>query len=182
MVEESGREFVTTPLYPPRSFVMAEQNEDVTPASITCKRTVALNTHLHVRHGISLELRNLRWLVTDQPICQLFLGHPVFEALGMHCKNILFSAANLLNGVYDAMALNQDALIDERVFLLTEGIFHGDGGADNADEKDKSIWIDLGPERSGDRNGAILQKMDKAKKAGITPDGKTRLDNFLCIF
>lgn len=47
-IEQAGSEFVTTPFGPHRTFSMASQNQTGTPATVTCKSTVARYTHLHV--------------------------------------------------------------------------------------------------------------------------------------
>lgn len=75
-IEKAAGKFVTALLDQLRRLAMAPQNEDSTLASVMYKRTVAFNTHLHVQHSNSLELRTLRWLGIDQIFGEPLLGLP----------------------------------------------------------------------------------------------------------
>lgn len=77
------------------------------------------------------------------------------------------AAADRLNEVYDATALKQHVTVDGLVSRLPEGISQGDGGDESEEDEDASDWLDLGPERPGERDVAISKKLAEAIKAGI---------------
>ena len=79
----------------PIKFSMAvnASGPDGTNAYVTCRKSVHADANLRIRHGSSLMLRNVRWVVSDQVADQVadhvLLGGPLLEALGLNTKNIL---------------------------------------------------------------------------------------------
>ena len=76
------------------------------------------------------------------------LGRPVLEALGLDCRKVLAAAADRHGGTIDVSKLvgNRIDFRRGRIGRVLEGIFHADGGADEADLDDDDGWLDLGPE------------------------------------
>lgn len=113
------------------------------PAELVITREITVDVELHIRHGTSLILRNVRWLVTDQLVGESLLGRPILEALGMDTSEILSGAAEKhYNSIlFDTTFSCDQSGCSSRVL---EGVYNADGGADDNDLDDG--WIDIGPE------------------------------------
>lgn len=114
---------------------MAARNQDGSERTISCDQAVTIDTQLHIRNGSSLILRGLRWIITSQAVGEPPIGRPVLEALGLDCHKVLAAAADRLCGTVDISALvgNQAENNSRRIGRVLDGVFHADGGADDAD-------------------------------------------------
>lgn len=113
---------------------MAANFPDGKPATITLKKAVVVETELHIRHGTALKFRGVRWLVTDQIFWDPLLGHPLLEALGLNTRNFLAAAAARNSGVVELSSLfSSDNESHGKAAHILEGVYHADGGADDAD-------------------------------------------------
>lgn len=52
----------------PRVFKMTAATSDGNLVALSCSRKVSVDTDPQIRHGSELVLRNLKWLVTDEPV------------------------------------------------------------------------------------------------------------------
>lgn len=66
-----------------RIFNMAAANANEACAKLRCRKSVSVDTELHIRHGFWLHLRNFKSLVTDQSVPASLLGWPILEALAL---------------------------------------------------------------------------------------------------
>lgn len=61
---------------------------------------------MHVRHGLTLMLRNLPWMITNQPMGEPLLDRPTMELRGLNLAEILAAAVDRLQGdIYVGSAL-----------------------------------------------------------------------------
>lgn len=60
-----------------------------------------------------------------------------------------------------------------------EGVYHSDGGSNDADLDDEDGWIDLGPEDADDKSKSLNTKLDEAKQHGMSEDRLKELKNLL---
>lgn len=98
------------------------------------QNTVIMTLEIHVRHGSTLVMRNVRWVVTSRNVCDPLLGRPTLLALGLNLMDILASAADRLNGETDLSALHYEITepSEGKVATLTdEAVFHRDKGVDD---------------------------------------------------
>ncbi len=116
-------------------------------AVVVCRRTVVCDVELRIRHGSTLTLRNVRWVIPDQHAEHVLLGRQLLEALGLNTKEVLQAACDKHHGIVnmDDILQDQEPKVGTLAKLLDDrGLFHSDGGEedyDGADEDD--IYIDL---------------------------------------
>lgn len=181
--KKSGVEHAVETLLRPRIFDMAANLPNGKRASLTCKKAVTVDTELHIRHGTALTLRGVRWLVTDQLVGDPILGRPVLEILGLNTRDILAAAAEKHCGIIDiAQILDAKTEPQGKVARILEGVFHADGGADDADLHENDGWIDLGPENEGEKLEVHQKKVSEARTRGMSEDGVKSLDRLLVEF
>lgn len=146
-IKKSGVDVQIEKLKPIRTFGMAASNPDGSKTTISCDQAVTIDTQLHIRNRSALVLRGLRWLVTPQALGEPLLGRPVLEALGLECHKVLAAAADRHGGTVDASTIigNQSDFGSDRIGRVLDGVFHADGGANDADLNDDG-WLDLDPE------------------------------------
>lgn len=109
----------------PLIFTMDAHTPDGSSSEIVCTHTITIDTVLRVHHGISLNLRSFRWIVTEQTVGEHLLGRPLLEELGLHARDILSAAADRYAGAVNVSALlNADAEHGEdRISRVLEGVF-----------------------------------------------------------
>ena len=166
----------------PRSFDMAACTPDGKRAKLVCTRALVVGAELHIRHGTAVVLCDVRWLVTDQVVGEPLLGRPLLEALGLNARNIPAAAAEKHSGVFDMSTLfgtDPEVAQEGRVSRVLEGVYHADGGADDADLDDNDGWLDLGPEDRAAKEIVLNQKISEAREKGISGKGATSLEELL---
>ena len=183
--KKAGVEHTLEDLIRPRTFYMAANLPDGKPAALTCKQVVTVDTELHIRHGSALTLRGVRWLVTNQAVGDPLLGRPILEALGLNTRDILAAAAEKHAGVVDVAALFGAGSYHKprgKVARILEGVYHADGGADDADLDENDGWLDLGPEDPSEKEKVLAQKILEAREQGMTEKGHKELQGLLPEF
>ncbi len=114
-----------------------------------------------------------------KPSVSPLLGRPLLEALGLNTRNILAAAAEKLSGAVDVSTLlgtNPEVYQDRRISRVLEGVYHADGGSDDADLDDNDGWLDLGPEDRAEKEIVLKQKLSEARAKGISAKGETSLE------
>ena len=86
-IRNSGAVIRIRPLEKEIVLNMAADAPGGTPTQIKYHSELTADTDIHVRHGSSLRIRNLRWLVTKKRLAEPLLGCPLLEALSLDtCK------------------------------------------------------------------------------------------------
>lgn len=149
-------------------------------AEIVCNRTAIIHLELHVRHGTTLVLRNLRWVITKQNVGEPLLGRPTLGTLGFNCADILASAADRLNGETDLVDPHPELIpnVEGKVARLTqESVFHSDRGVEDLEVDEECL--DMG-EGDPDEKAAATEKLIKeALENGISSKGAAELQNLV---
>ncbi len=176
-IKDSGAAVSVNDLRPPHRYAMAAKSlETGQDAYIKCTHTATIDVELHVRHGTTLILRNLKWLVTEQRVREPLLGRPTLEALGLNTANILAAAADKHGGEVDAAMFSEPHIgVGGRVArTVSDGVFHSDGGADDQDDDDLD-WSDFGNDDPREKAAALERLIQDAKEKGISPEGEREL-------
>lgn len=87
-LRNAGVDHIVEDLPRTRTFHMAANLPDGTPASLTCSQVVTVDAELHIRHGSALALLGVRWLVTKQAVGEPLLGRPFLESLVLNTRDI----------------------------------------------------------------------------------------------
>lgn len=101
-IDGTGADIEVQKLNRPRMFEMAPATPDGRRTTLTCTKTACINMEIKIRHGSALVLRNLRWLISEQPLSDPLLGRPLLKALGPNTRRLLAAAPNRFAGSIDA--------------------------------------------------------------------------------
>ncbi len=139
-----------------------------------------MSVELHIRHGKTLVLRNVQWLVTDQGCTESLLSRPVFERIGLVARDVIEKAADRLGGEVDVSELGTgDNNVQGRISRITEeGVYHSNGGVDENDTLDEE-WCDFGEDGEDEKRDALNDAVRKAVDAGISEHGRDVLKSML---
>lgn len=74
--------------------------------------------------------------------------------------------------VFDALkdAMDTSSNKQAKVCRVLDGVYHSDGGYDEAQNEHENCWLDLGPESPEERKSAINARIADAIIAGISED------------
>lgn len=74
---------------------MEATTKDGEDAQLVWNRAIPLYTELQIRHGSSIMIRNLRWLLTAQKLAEQHLGRPLLEELRLNTRELLEAVRQL---------------------------------------------------------------------------------------
>ena len=119
----------------PRNFEMAATTAEGKTATIICRQVATIDTEVHIRHGTSLVLHNVRWFVTDRKVGEPLLGRPLLDALVLNTRSILAAAANRFAGSVDMRDMLDTSCKcgNSKISRILDGVYHADGGDTNSD-------------------------------------------------
>lgn len=130
---------------------------------------------LHLRYVV------FAGLVTDQAVGEPLLGRPVLEFLELNTRDILAAAAEKHSGVVDITEYF-NATPKGKVARILDGVYHSEGGADDADLDEADGWLDLGPEDPNEKREVLKNKIDEARVQGMSFKGLEQLKKLLTEF
>lgn len=163
----------------------ASKSKEGKALSVTYDREVSINTELLIRHGKSLMVRNLKWLVAipEQEVPECLLGRPILEALGMDTKEILEAAIDKHGGAIDASLLLPSGSHREGSVarLLASGLYHSDGALHEDDGIEGTDYqvVDLGIDTEEEIQDAFHTLVSGAHERGMSGEGSRELQNML---
>ncbi len=106
--------------------------------TVVCHQSVRASVRLNIRHGTTLFLRNVTWVVPSNPCDTVLLGRPLLEALGLNVREILSVASDKHEGVVEVprsmAAMQSDTPSDT---LPDSSSFHSFGRVDDLDESEE---------------------------------------------
>lgn len=183
-IEKADHDVQAERLDPPRQFDMAAENLDGFATTIACDHAVTLDIHLHIRHGSALLLRGLCWLVRAQFLDEPLFGRPLQKGIRLDCCKVLFAAADTHGGTVDVSAFIANSSVKSlnRIGRVPDGVFHADGGADNADFGDDDEWLHLGPKDPAEQDRVLKIRLEQAKNHGLSPSGCHNFEKLLREF
>jgi len=152
---------------------------------VECDKQIRCTVDMHIRHGSSLALRNVKWYVTKKPISEPLLGRPTLEALGLDVKATLLAACERFDGEVDVSKLLQAREYPAGTVarVLYDGVFHSDRGCQEV-EKDleEDFFLDMGEDSDGEVEAAIQARLKEAAENGISATGLDTLSFLLREF
>ena len=160
-----------------RKFALAASN-----LFVTCDREISINTELHIRHGKSLMIRNLRWFVAVDTVDEPLLGRPIQEALGFNAKEILEAACDRFSGIVNAAdIMNDDIYPDGSIArILSTGLYHPAGAeAGNVPVPLGEQRCEFGVDTKEELDAALDAMLKDAEANGLSEKGKTQLRQLL---
>lgn len=144
-----GADIRVTQFQVPHKYGMAlETSSNDEPVYVEYGRFVTMTTKLHIRHGSTLTLCNVTWLVAVQPTSEPLLCRALLAALGLNAREALGAACNRLDGYLDVMDIPPEAefstsstarLISTGLFLATATLKE-----EKAYKSDTVRWLDCG--------------------------------------
>jgi len=151
------------------------------PATLSCDREVVLDIQLFMRHSSFIELRNVKWYVPTTETPEPLLGRPVLEALGINTKELLMAARSRMGESVDLSGVSEysEGSISR---ILSEGVYHGDRGLNDALYDTEEQWLELGIDTEAEMTEAILKSVEDAKLNGISAEGAETLHGILNEF
>ena len=183
-IVRDGGDVEVKDLHQPRTFSMVVTTAGDKDVNVVCKKMATMPIELHIRHGKTLVLRNVQWMVTDQGCTESLLSRPVLERIGLVARDVIERAADRLGGEVDVADLGGGR---GRISRIMEGVFHSNGGVDERDV-DAEDWLDFGELKSCTStvvNGAVgtldsrHRKSFQLAKLGIS-SGKYKILARIC--
>lgn len=158
---------------------MAANLPDGKPASLVCSKVIIVDTEFQIRHGTALPLRDVRWLVTAQAVGDPLLGRPILEALVLDTRNIPEKYSGSVD-IADPLSTKENPT--GLIARILDGVFHADGGAEDADLDEDDGWLNLGSEDNAEKRKVLDRKVEEARKNGMTEKGCEALKALLIEF
>lgn len=108
---------------------------NIKPMYVVFSKTAVMPDELHIRHGKKLVLRNIQWMVTEQPCSESLTDRAILERIGFNAREILGRAADLLGGEFDVADIGNSEDFNTRKLsrIIEYGVFHSNGVVDNHD-------------------------------------------------
>jgi len=160
---------------------------DKTAQPLSCSRRVTASVMLNIRHGTTLCLRRMDWMVSDKPVAHAIISRHVLWALGLDNRVLLAAASDRFDGQVDIPDLMESqsrshvqagtiqSLLRGRDFAFGS-TYHSQG--ETGDDLDESgIYIDLGEDDPEDLTKALSGRVQQAKEKGLTDSGCNMLTN-----
>jgi len=126
-------------------------------AKVTCRKTVRADVELRIRHGTTLLLRDVVWVVSEQHAQHVLISRPLLEGLRLDTRKILEDAVDKHNGIVNF----PDLLVQEASrkgtlakLMMDNSIFHS-AVAEDGVQDDDDIYIDLGEDTEQELNEAL---------------------------
>ena len=161
---------------------------------VYCTHKVVSNIMLYVRHGTTLMLRGVEWMVSDCETEFVILGEPTLKALGLDNRALLEASCDKYGGTVDVPELLGKLASEDNPQNRTTGdiqslmsaakaqwgsTFHQDGGAEEDALEDSDVYVDLGDDPIEDLEAMLEQRVEEARAAGISEKGSKRLTTLL---
>eukprot|EP00171_Calliarthron_tuberculosum_P004595 IDg4595t1 len=164
----------------------AKYNSVAIGGVVICDRSFKTDIKLRIRHGTTLILRSVEWLVGDKSDNHAIIGRPLLDALGCSNKDMLSAAADRNAGVFDANSIpnGRDGSNGAIAALLGEhdGVYHSAAGVDDTTEADEHVYIDIGDDDEGEVDYELEQRLAEAIRRGQSQRGAERLLKILKDF
>lgn len=163
---------------------MAGKNIDGSNTTMSCDRAVIVDTQLHIRHGSALMLLGLRWIAASQAVGESLLGRPFLKRLALDYQNVLATASDRLGGTMDVsyIVCDRSDFINARIGRVLDGVFHADGGTNDADLDEDDGWLDLRPEDKSENERVLKSILQEGKEHGLYDAVCKELDGMLAEF
>ena len=177
-VQQSHPDMQTRRVHPPAKF-----NSAAVGGVITCDRAFRADIKLRIRHGTTLIIRSVEWLVGDKSDEHAIIGRPLLDAVGCNNQEMLAAAADRNAGVFDAadVANGPQDVAGTIASLLGErnGVFHSAAGEDDDVDSDEQVYIDIGEDDDGEVDNELERRVKEAIRRGLSKRGGERLRKIL---
>ena len=154
---------------------------------VTCRRKVKNSIMLHVRHGTTLALRNMEWMVSDDNADMVLIGEHVLRAVGLDNRTFLKDACDRHGGAIDIAVLVEKFKDGEqncdkgtiRSLIRASSVqigstFHRDSGGDDEGMEDSDVYVDLEDNPIDAIRAQMAERFKETRSAGIPERGAKR--------
>lgn len=173
-MEASGAEVEIENLVKPEVYALAfDKGEEGELLKIVFNYRAYCDVELLGRHGFTLMIQNVFWMVIEKPIGEALPGLPILENLGLNTKVIIPDASDRLHAEIDILNLFQENEKHEnagkiaRVFNIC--VFHSEKGVDDHSTEKEDDLLYFGEETSAENRAemdAIIQRGGKRNLQG----------------
>ena len=160
---------------------------------VICREKVTATIVLHVRHGTTLALRSIEWLVSTSEVSHVIIGQLVLKVLGLDNQALLEAACDRNDGSVNVKELIEDMRAGDQnmqtgsVEMLMANVnagfgatYHQDGDAGDEDDlQDSDVYVDLGEDSVEDLRSTLRDRVDEARRNGMTEEGSRKLEGLL---
>ena len=165
----------------PKVYTSVDEN-----VRVTCRQHFMADIQLRIRHGTTLMLRGVDWLVSDINSEQVIIRRPLLDAIGCSNRDMLTAVCDHNNGmivVPDLMrkiepvskpAGTVAALMDDQT-----GVFHSAGGDEHDGLNDEDVYIDIGEDEPGECEAELKKRVQEAIDDGLSEKGARQLEGML---
>ena len=161
---------------------------------VTFHSQALVSVLLHIRHGTTLALRNVQWLIFNEDADYVIIGEPVLRVLGLDNRRLLEAAADRHGSPIEVSELKGKTLDEDKsqncgagtVQSLMETVraqmgstYHCDGAAEEENLEEGDMYVDLGEDPAAELQAEFSKRVDEARSNGISEQGGKRLSEFL---
>ena len=161
---------------------------------VTCRSQVRCEILLHIRHGSTLALRNMEWMVCDEEAEHVVIGERVLCALGLNNQKLLEAASDRHGNSIDVPKLVEAALTDEKLQNRGAGTvqslmditrsqigstYHCDAHGEEDHLEESDVYVDLGDDPVEELRSELAKRVEEARQNGISERGAARLSDLL---
>ena len=158
-------------------------DEDV---RVTCRQHFMADIQLKIRHGTTLMLRGVDWLVSDVDNEQVIIGRPLLDAIGCSNRDMLTAICNHNNGmivVPDLMRRTEPVLKPTGTVaaLMNDqnGVFHSAGGDEHDGLNEDDVYVDIGEDEPGECEAELKKRVQEAIDNGLSTTGARQVEGML---
>lgn len=182
-LRKSGEKYQSTVL--DRTHFISTVDKDA--PSLPCSRTVIASLQLKVRHASTLNIRNIKWFVSDRNIPHTILGRDVLVPMGLDDRTLLAAEHDRMNGEIDLLGkqveLSSEGSVAGVIQHRNDELFHSvhcssDHTVDE-DSGEQMLGLDFGEDDPEELRKVLKDRIQEAVGSGISSAGEERLRKLL---
>lgn len=151
------------------------QVTELCPPLVYDLATVVADVDLRIRHGTTLKMRGMEWVVSDQEAQHALISRRVLEACGINNIVLLQAACDRHDGILNVPDILQgdqegSTADDEHApagsiasLVRDSGVYHSYGGAEEDRLEEADVYIDVDNASTEDLDKALADRVAEAR-------------------